>query len=588
MLNSHEPADAIVPPGGTYPSSQITAPDGTIVEWAGFYTGPTVLSARDLAGLAHSLVGPTISDGLVINTEALGRLSAELLKPFVLDQERAFPPSVIIHGATSTTGGFEGDVSELVSGGHAYDCATYLETRATFLAAPGDLVLGRTAPWREAAAYLDFGGRRIKAFDVGFLDYYYLSQALLVAAQAFQAGTTISFFEELLAWLEDNPSTLIRSYSLDLEMQIFLCWLARRVNTKGFAVDCNTAEVATRWNQKGPLFPLVNWAATLPLPQRDDSRSWHDQEKRGSEIVRLLGIELPTLPGYRISNASQDKDLFFKQLVAAAELLRSRHGIMRLCLKPSNAGDGARITPDIDGHNTEALDKLAAIACGYDDDYLVEPHVTYRQLNMAGHSFKLALSAHIRYGRVLPTLTLQIMAGKVWTGNILVPRHYAEDIGISVEMFNEILTIMERLAAALDGRLVTGGVDFAIGSTDATDPGTAVLALQDPNLSSHGAEFLRAYCDRHVDRIRDGLIAGTRVLNPTDPCTIGRLDEALRDLSKATGIHVGAIASVPGRWAMIACLASSPVAVIESLCRCEAWMKQHGLLQDTATWPAEG
>ncbi|WNJ96294.1 hypothetical protein RND59_04135 [Vibrio ruber] len=558
----------------TYPCCFATLEDGQNVPWEGFFTGPQVIRKDKLKQLAQHLLSLPPSNGNDCTFDMVHERASQLIIPFIADDSGQLPPSLILHSATSTTGGFEGDISEILSGGHAYDCATYLETRATIIATDGDFVLGRTSPWLDACRFLAFKKRGITALDIGYRDYYYLSQALLVAASAYKDGATIPFLDTLIAWYKSNPMPLVRVYTIDIEMQIFLCWLADEVDVDTIVVDSNSAEVATRWNQKGPLYPWVDWSDNLPF-HHTTALEWYADEQIGSEVYQKLGIKLPTLPGYRIANSNVQASSFLEQLTKAVELLHTRHGIQTVCLKPSNAGDGARITTNIAVQDTEALKKLAATACRYEDDYLLEPHFYYKRLNTAEGSFKIALSAHIRYGHVLPSVTLQTMIGNVWVGNILIPKEHAHVIGLSELQYDKILNTMERIVQAFNRALVTGGVDFAIGTTDSVlEHDDNMLILQDPNLSSHGAEYLRAFCDQHEARIRDGYIAGTRVLKPTAQCTYDTLGQSLQDFADNTGTEVYIIAVVPGRWAMIACFGHSPQTVIESLSQCETWLSQ--------------
>ena len=62
----------------------------------------------------------------------------------------------------------------MVEGRPVSDLTTYVETRGLYLARSGDLVVGRTRPWRRAIA--KEGVWRLTLPDT---DHYYMSHALL-------------------------------------------------------------------------------------------------------------------------------------------------------------------------------------------------------------------------------------------------------------------------------------------------------------------------------------------------------------------------------------------------------------------------
>jgi hypothetical protein len=486
------------------------------------------------------------------------------LKPFVAragERTRA----LILHGATPTTKGFEGDVHDLVNGRHVYDCATYLETRSVYLARPGDVCLGRTEPWAEAVAEA-----RIDHIPIGRRDYYYLSQQLIVLALDRRPGVA-SPLDGVVALVRANPAVVIRLYALDSEMQVFLLWLMGEAGLTSLNIDANGPEISDRWNQKAPLHPTVARALAMPRRAlRGSPDALLTEEATQSRLARELGIAIPVLPGYTIERPQHDLSSFVEQTLAAARLFDERYRIRRGCLKPSEAGDGARIVGPLDLADPTAVAAAAADAFRHGDDYLLEPFVDYQRFGVGDRTFIVAPSSHIRYGQVARGLTLQMMKGVTWTGNIFFDKRAAAEFGVDPASVD----VIERaMAALLDGfarartpseaaplGLVMAGVDFAIGRIGGLFGDRTVVAAQDLNLSSHGAEYLRSFLDHmRADRgltAEEDLDGATLVVLPSRQATIARIGHFAHALTR-TGAEFRAIASVPGRWAMIACTADT-------------------------------
>ncbi|MGF7236951.1 MAG: hypothetical protein ACQSGP_18620, partial [Frankia sp.] len=334
------------------------------VVWAGFATGPEVLGPAELDRLSRRLTG--------VGLDALAALAASEITPFVAGAG-APPPALLLHSATSTTKGFEGDLTDVQAGRHPYDVPGYLEARVVALAKPGDLAVGRAGPWKEAVA---LGG--VDHVDLGDLRRYYLSQALLVAAEAHEVAGG-GPLDRVINWLRAHPDAVARLYALDTEMQILLVWLHRMAGLPGIRIDANDPVVSHRWNQKNHIHPDTVTVTTPAFTAAAHGRPADDVlalEQAASEGARRLGLPGPALPGYTLRRGDAPADLAAAARVAA-ELLRSRHGITRGCLKPSEAGDGARIVAGLDLIDPTELEREAAAAWRHGDDYMLEAHAEF-------------------------------------------------------------------------------------------------------------------------------------------------------------------------------------------------------------------
>jgi hypothetical protein len=63
-------------------------------------------------------------------------------------------PRLMVHSTTPYASSFETDLTAMVEGRPLLDLTTYVETRGLYLARSGDLVVGRTQPWRLAESAL--------------------------------------------------------------------------------------------------------------------------------------------------------------------------------------------------------------------------------------------------------------------------------------------------------------------------------------------------------------------------------------------------------------------------------------------------
>lgn len=548
--------------------------NGQELRWERFYTGPLVLSSTRIDQLATRLLG--------LRLEGVEPESSARLRPYVLSSQ-LLPPAIIMHGATQTTKGFEGDLSDVNAGRQAFDVATYLETRAVYLANPHDLVIGRTYPWRLAIAR-----GKARALDVGKLELYYLSHALLESAAAYDLNP-VGPLQELIAWLKERPNCVIRVYALDLETQIFLLWLSRQAGLDKLNVDANSAAVANDWNQKGHLHPAVEDALALHFhrPQADPFETLR-REQSSSRLHRLLNISIPVLPGYTIQRTGRHVRDFAAQLDAAATLLRERYGISRGCLKPAEAGDGARILVGVSLADHEALKQVASEAFQHGDDYILEPEVTYSEFLLCGQRYIVAPSAHVRFGHVAPGCTVQLLKGTSWFGNVFLDSGSSDQFGISNSHYKTICDTMNVLVDGFSKQretlrtdLVIGGVDFAIGRIGGVFGRRVLVAVQDPNLSSHGAEYLRCFMDRVSAETTECVshrprYAATKVVRPTFETDIDAFSDAVSAHARP-GTFASVIACVPGRWSMIAAAGLDPRTAAEAVIELESALSAEGL-----------
>lgn len=537
--------DRTTPPAGpTDPGGWSVSRDGGApFAWQGSYTGPLALDRAALDAAAWRLLGIGLDD--------VPAVAERVLRPHVGERP---PRALILHSATPGMHSLEADLADAESGRTPDDVATYAEARAVSLARPGDVVVGRTAPWLLAAELA--GVEHVTIPDV---EHYYLSHAIIAVALATDGRAPQ--LARLAALLRAHPQTLVRLYSLDREMQVVLLMLARLAGLDELRTDANPPAVADRWNAKAPLYPTVDDALALG-PVAGDPRELLAAEGALSPLERRLGLPTPRLPGYALDATALDAGAFAQQLAQAARLLRERYGLRLGCLKPSEAGAGARIVRAIELDDAARLREVAARAWPSREAYVLEAHVAYLRTRVGDAELLLTPSGHVRDGRVAEGLTLQITSGTSWQGNVYLDESTSDTLGLAGEHYRAIAGAIAELHGAFAGRglgLVTAGFDFAVGRVGGAFGDDVLLALQDPNISSHGAEYLRHYLDG-VRANGGPRYAATRVVRPAP----GQSLDVLRAFED-DGFAV--MSAIPGRWGMIAAAAASPPAAAREVLR---------------------
>ncbi len=533
----------------------LVLPDEHRIPWQGFYTGPLTLTTGEIETLCLKLVG--------IDTTELRKAASQELQPVPLAENW---PALIMHSATPDLKSFEGDLHDLMNGGTPSDHSAYTEARSAYFARPQDLAIGRTNAWKTA-----IGLEGIDAIEIPGIDYYYLSHALLLLAEEHLRSPTLQI-NRIIEFLKNNVHTVVRLYTLEQEMQIFLVWLKRLANLENLSIDTNSPEVAQSWNRKSILHPTVRDALDLEEMLIDSSpRQILELESRFSLLYKKLNLAIPVLPGYTIERSGEDLYSFIQQVIQAARLLRQRYRIQRACLKASEAGDGARIFAGLDLTDELKLETLARDAYPHGDDYLLEAHIEYLPVNVSGQILKTTPSAHIRWGRVAEGLTLQITEGTSWKGNIYIDEVAADLFGVSKAHYQIITETMKAFLGAFQSRslgLMIAGIDFAIGRIGGVFEDEVLVAAQDPNISFNGAECLRVFAEkvreRHSLSTDKPLYAATRVIHPTLQGTLPVLRQ-ITDVVTDAESYSTTIASIPGRWGMIALASRHPEEAVKKL-----------------------
>lgn len=504
----------------------IVVVDGREIEWQS-YAGPLRFDETDFA----------IATRKLLSIEP-GELADLVLEQIEFAAPRDGQPRLMVHSTTPYALSFETDLSAMADGRPVMDLTTYVETRGLYLARGGDLVVGRTRPWRQADA-----ANGVVRLPLPDTDYYYMSQALL--RRAVDGGDRDPVMRQIIEFIRERPSTVVSPYDFEPEFQVLTMWLARMAGLKRIRVDSNDSRLG-KWNGKGMLHPTVESALSLGGDMTGRPGPLVLQhEHRASEAFRALRSALPVVPGYTVPWQS-DRGEFSREVLRAGALLKERYELTHACLKPSDGGNGGRIVPNLDLDDSRRLEELATTAWKVGGDQVLEAHVTYVQLDVGGEPVLTTPSAHVRSGEMLDGLTLQFMRGTSWKGNLFVGPDDWAALGLAADMYARLGTTMDDLHQRLG--LLHCGVDFAVGTLGGKFGDTVVAAVQDINPKVTGALFLREFMARHATV---GAGAATRVLVPEATTSAVKIRSLVSKFSTAER-PCEEIAIVPGRWAMIA------------------------------------
>ncbi len=449
----------------------------------------------------------------------------------------------MVHSTTPHANSFETDLTAMLEGRPVSDLTTYVETRGLYLARSGDLVVGRTRPWRDGRAAK--GVERLRLPDT---DYYYMSQALL--RRAVDGGDRDPVMRQIIEFLRDHPSAVVCPYDFEPEFQLLVAWLARTTGLGRIRVDANDSRLGM-WNGKRMLHPTVESALRVDNQAAGQPGALTlEREHRASPAFQALQVSLPVLPGYTVT-WQPDRHAFGRDLLRAATLLQNRYGLIRACLKPSDGANGGRITPGIELGHAASLEELGATAWKLGGDQVLEAHVTYFDRQVGGERVLTTPSAHVRSGELLDGLTLQFMRGTSWKGNVFVGQADWESLRLDESVYSGLRATMAGLHRRLG--LLHCGIDFAVGTVGGVFGDTVMAAVQDINPKVTGALFLREFMARHSLL---GAGAATRVLSPDATESAERIRALVSECSTAQH-PCEEVAVVPGRWAMIATSAAT-------------------------------
>ena len=500
--------------------------DGDEIPWQS-YAGPLRFDETDFAIATRKL--------LSIEPDELPELVGEHVE-FSSPSEQQ--PRLMVHSTTPYASSFETDLTAMVEGRPVLDLTTYVETRGLYLARSGDLVVGRTQPWRRGAAAS--GVERLVLPDA---DYYYMSQALL--RRAVDGGDRDPVMRQIIEFLRENPSTVVCPYDFEPEFQLFVTWLARITGLGRIRVDANDSRLGV-WNRKRMLHPTVEAALSLESQVAGQPGPVVlEHEHRASEAFKALQVPIPVLPGYAVT-WQVDRGDFVRDLLRAGALLQDRYGLSRACLKPSDGGNGGRIVPNIELDDTRRLEELATAAWKLGGDQVLEAHVTYFEREVGGERVLDHAVSPRALGHATGRSHSAVHARHVVEGQHLCQRRGLGEPGSGREP-------LHRAAKHDDRAPSTTGFAALRYRLRHRHRGRRLRRHRRGRRAGHQSEshralFLREFMARHPEI---GVGAATRVLSPEATESAENIRSLVSEFCTAEQ-PCEEVAVVPGRWAMIA------------------------------------
>ncbi|MGW6306100.1 hypothetical protein ACWFRQ_28735 [Streptomyces niveus] len=143
----------------------------------------------------------------------------------------------------------------------------------------------------------------------------------------------------IIDWVRAHPDAIVRMYTLDREMQIFLLWLLRRTGLESLRIDANNHVVSIDWNRKRHIHPFVEDAESLSVTGMTPDELLAAEQRLG-EGYRRVGMAIPVLPGYTVARTDAPAERFVEEAVRAATLLRAATGSPRRSSSPASPAAG--------------------------------------------------------------------------------------------------------------------------------------------------------------------------------------------------------------------------------------------------------
>lgn len=481
-------------------------------------------------------------------------------------------------------------------------------TREAYMARPGDIVVGRSEPWRQAVEKRrdTEDGLDIEVIDIGNEEYYYTSEVLLKLAIDYDRNPTEDNpIAGLIGQIQDEPETSIRLYTLDKQMQVFLLWLKERSGKSTLNVEANTPEASEKWNHKKILYPTLEEAKGID--NIDGPWEMLAEEDKLSPLGKLIelsqgdevnnGIErrFPRVPGYTVERLPDESvEEFQVRIRQAADLMYDRYEIDKYCVKVAHSADGAGVHHSLKTNGEIDEDKkekdFATIVNEEIGDHVrsvvVEAHTDYIPLQIEYefngekriYEIPFTISNHLENGEGRNDMTIQFVEGNTWRGNATFSldqiesfitsegdqlmlnqahrfiRSLANSFGIlatteSAEVADQNPR-MAQIVSELTNGVSKGGFDSGIGTVGGKFGDTPMLFVQDPNVRSTGAETAYAMKEKHP-----GEEIAAWVIEPDA--------DAVDDIIElADEYGIGVIACVPPGWGQVYAHDGDPLTAI--------------------------
>lgn len=556
--------------------------------------------------ISKSILGKNLSNAL----EEAGKL----LIPYHNNGEKR--KSLIISSASSASASQETECAILKTRGHVIDISGAIEGRDTRSAQNGDISLISTnaglmmAKSREDVNIINLADEVVLdqtgSSDLKGSDIYYKADGLLLLILTNPNSPVLT---RLIVELNDSP--LVYPYNLDEETQIALLWLSKMAGIDYLNVNANSPEVGIELTRKGYRYPTIEDALTLP--EYDDPYQMQMEEWKLSQSAHEIYYHPDCVPGYVI-NRSETYEEFYEKVCKSLNLLTTRYNLETAWIKPDRGTDGGNQGPISTnlGENDIAIKTQEMWNQG--GNWVIEAKTDYFRIKLPLDGIEKTLtttpSVHVIKGEPRYTISLQLVDGVAWGGNLICSQNTWQLLVDKVDMtdpriinnpdlisqlknaYNSMPQAMHKYVDAINrsgkykGGQVRGGADLAIATLGGKfGHDKIVIAIQDYNARANGCETAYALYDQAQEIYGKSGEAITRNITPSVDFDTFLLhlpkiiEEVNISYGKEISLNQVKLIAVSAGWGQFGMIGTNPIEITQDILLLELQLRKSGLIQ---------
>lgn len=524
--------------------------------------------------------------------------------------------TLIISSASSSSGSQEFEKGRLDKGESIVDIPGAIEGRDTRSGKQGDIALVSTESGlimakaqnvvdtinlaEEVVAELS-SGEKLKAQDL-----YYKADALLMLLLTNPMSPIVL---RLIDELAQEP--LVYPYNLDEETQVALVILAKMGKINRIDVNANSSEVGVQLTRKGYRYPTLEEAArltSLENPYEMQSEEW-----KLSQAAHEIDHHPDFVPGYVIKKTSAYPE-FKKQVLESLKLMKDRYGFTEVWTKPDRGTDGGNqeaISTDL--ADEDLIEERIDAMWKSDGDWVIEAKTNFFKIildiNGSQREFATSTSVHIIKGELRTTVTLQLVDGTQWGGNLICSKETWDTLIDSIDkddsriknnpdLINQLKNSFELMIASMsdymnavnnsekyNGGQVRGGIDLAIATLGGKFGDEIFVVVQDNNARANGSEVAYALYDSAKKEYGQNGEAITRNISPLVdfnefssqlPDVVSKVNQ---DYDKLIDIEQVRLVAVSAGWGQIGMVGTDVMEIFQDVFLVEQELRNRKLIR---------
>ena len=525
--------------------------------------------------------------------------------------------TLVVSSASSASASQETECAILGSRGYIIDIPGAIEGRDTRSARNGDAALISTkagllmAHARGNVDIINLADETVLNLNGNLAlrgsDIYYKSDGLLLLMITNPDSEVLTRLVDII-----KGSPLIYPYNLDEETQLALLWLTKKAGLNNIDVNANSSEVGIELTRKGYRYPLIEDA--IKIPDYSDPYQMQKEEWRLSQAAREIGYHSDCVPGYVISR-TEGYDEFYWKITSALSLLSRRYGLEVAWVKPDRGTDGGNqgsINTDING--SQEINGRIQEMWKQGGSWVVEAKTNYFKLKLPLDGIERTLvttpSVHVIRGEPRYTISLQLVDGVAWGGNLICSQDAWNQlvdmvdktdsrIAQNPDLVDQLKAIYELMPKAMRDYVeainrsqkykngqVRGGTDLAVATLGGKfGDDRIVVAVQDYNARANGCETAYALYDLAQEVYGGHGEAVTRNITPrVDFNTFSsELPKIIKEVNAVyeTGLSSDQVKliAVSAGWGQIGIIGIDTMQITKAILLLELQMRKSGLIQ---------